>query len=52
MMSTDFGIQKDIDGWMQLVKKVSSSFPGLETEEALIEHRRTVLDNWKGNAYE
>lgn len=44
MMSTDFGTQKDIDGWMQLVKKVSSSFPRLETEEALIEHRRTVLD--------
>ena len=35
---------KDIDGWMQLVNKVKDSFPGLETEEALNEHRGTVLD--------
>ncbi|MGN0538876.1 MAG: GNAT family N-acetyltransferase [Candidatus Fimenecus sp.] len=35
---------KDIDGWMQLVNKVKDSFPGLETKEALHEHRTTVLD--------
>lgn len=35
---------KDIDGWMQLVNKVKDSFPGFETEEALNEHRGTVLD--------
>lgn len=34
----------DIDGWMNLVSKVRDSFPGLETKEALTEHRDTVLD--------
>ena len=35
---------KDIDGWMQLVNKMKDSFPGLETKEALGEHRNTVSD--------
>ena len=35
---------RDIDGWMDLVKQVRDSFPGLETREALEEHRKTVLD--------
>lgn len=34
----------DIDRWMSLVSKVKNSFPGLETKEALDEHRDTVLD--------
>lgn len=34
----------DIDSWMNLVSKVKNSFPGLETKEALDEHRDTVLD--------
>ncbi len=33
-----------IDSWMTLVNNVKGSFPGLETEEALDEHRKTVLD--------
>lgn len=33
----------DIDHWMDLVNKVKESFPGLETQEALEEHRNTVL---------
>lgn len=33
----------DIDCWMRLVSKVKDSFPGLETKEALAEHRDTVL---------
>ncbi len=44
MISIDHGSSKDIHSWMRLVRKVSGSFPGLETEEALAEHRRTVLD--------
>ena len=35
---------RDIDGWMDLVEQVRDSFPGLETREALEEHRKTVLD--------
>ena len=35
---------QDIDGWMNLVYKVKESFPGLETEDALNEHRDTVLE--------
>ena len=37
------GIEQDIDSWMELVKSVRWSFPGLETETALNEHRNTVL---------
>lgn len=44
MNSIDYGSPKDVDSWMRLVRTVSSSFPGLETEEALSEHRQTVLD--------
>lgn len=33
----------DIDDWMSLVYKVSPLFPGLESREALEEHRETVL---------
>ena len=35
---------QDIDGWMNLVYKVKENFPGLETEDALNEHRDTVLE--------
>lgn len=35
---------QDIDGWMNLVCKVEENFPGLETEDALNEHRSTVSD--------
>lgn len=43
-MSTIYGTLKDLDSWMKLVRKVSWNFPGLETEEALTEHRQTVLE--------
>ena len=33
----------EIDRWMALVDRVKDAFPGLETREALAEHRRTVL---------
>ena len=42
-MTFEFGVAADIDEWMELVKRISQSFPGLETEEALSEHRATVL---------
>lgn len=38
-----FGERSFIDSWMQLVRKVSWNFPGLETEELLDEHKLTVL---------
>lgn len=44
LISINYGNPNDIDPWMHLVHTVSSSFPGLETEGALTEHRRTVLD--------
>lgn len=34
----------DADSWLSLVNRVKDSFPGLETEDALEEHRNTVLD--------
>jgi len=42
-MEVCFGIPADIDLWMNLVRQVSSNFPGLETEEDLEKHRQTVL---------
>lgn len=44
MSRIEYGTAKDIKGWMALVRTVSSSFPGLETEGSLTEHRHTVLD--------
>lgn len=43
-MEIDFGKYEDIDSWMELVKKVSWNFPGLETEEAIEEHKSVVLE--------
>lgn len=40
----------DIDGWMLLVNKVKDGFPGLETNEALNEHRTTALDFIRNNS--
>ena len=42
-MEAVMGEFSDIDSWMQLVRKVSWNFPGLETEERLDEHTQTVL---------
>ena len=42
-MEAVFGDNSCIDSWMQLVRAVSRSFPGLETEESLDEHKQTVL---------
>ena len=38
------GSEQDIDSWMELVQSVRWTFPGLETESALKEHRNTVLE--------
>lgn len=37
------GTENDIASWMKLVRKVAPLFPGLETEEAILEHEKTVL---------
>ena len=42
-MTIRFANPADIEQWMQLVRKVKDNFPGLETEEALTEHQKTVL---------
>ena len=52
MLKVEYGSPADIEQWMDLVRLVRSNFPGLETEEALEEHRQTVLkfmgkDCWK-----
>lgn len=33
---------EDVDAWMELVERVKAEFPGLETAEAMAEHRITV----------
>ena len=43
-MEVLFGTSSDIEQWMKLVKSVSWNFPGLETEESIEEHSRTVLE--------
>ncbi|MGN1103299.1 MAG: GNAT family N-acetyltransferase [Candidatus Coproplasma sp.] len=42
-MEAVFGESSCIDSWMQLVRKVSWNFPGLETEERIAEHKQTLL---------
>lgn len=46
-MEVIFGEINCIDSWMQLVRKVSWNFPGLETEESIEEHKQTVLEFMK-----
>ena len=41
-MKVEFGRTSDIDSWMQLVRKVSWNFPGLETEQSIDEHKIMV----------
>ena len=40
----------EIDRWMALVDQVKAAFPGLETPEAMAEHRSTVLGFMERNA--
>lgn len=42
-MKAEYGTPLDIESWMELVQRVSWNFPGLETETALEDHRKTVL---------
>ena len=42
-MKALYGETSDIQNWMKLVRKVREGFPGLETEEALLDHQNTVL---------
>ena len=38
-----YGISEDIEKWMDLITEVRWTFPGLETQEKLNEHKTTVL---------
>ena len=42
-MKLYYGEPADIERWMALVTKVRANFPGLETAEALEDHKNTVL---------
>lgn len=42
-MEIRLGNTNDIDNWMMLVDKVKKNLPGLETKEAMDEHKKTVL---------
>ncbi len=42
-MLIELATKQNIDDWMDLVNKVKYGFPGLGTQEALYEHRNTVL---------
>ncbi len=42
-MEIIYGTPKDIELWMHLVNSVKWNFPGLETEQSLEEHKKTVL---------
>ena len=45
VMEAIFGESSYIDSWMQLVRKVSWNFPGLETEDAIWYSTRNNKDN-------
>ena len=42
-MEVEYGTLWDIESWMELVQQVRWNFPGLETQAALEDHRKTVL---------
>lgn len=42
-MIIELATERDIDNWICLVNKVRKNFPGLDSKEALDEHRNTVL---------
>lgn len=42
-MDVLYGTRDDINEWKELVRRVSPVFPGLETDEKLNDHTRTVL---------
>ena len=42
-MKVEYGTAQDIESWLKLVRRVRWNFPGLETEAALEDHRKTVL---------
>lgn len=42
-MKIKLATAQDIDAWMALVEQVRDVFPGLETAQAMEEHRATVL---------
>ena len=42
-MQLQYGYPADIEPWMALVTRVRANFPGLETEEAIEDHKNTVL---------
>lgn len=41
-MRAVYGEVNDLSSWMKLVRSVAWNFPGLETEESLLEHEATV----------
>ncbi len=43
-MIIELATKRNIDDWMKLVDKVKESFPGIETKEALDDHRNIVLE--------
>lgn len=43
-MEIRLGKTNDISNWMELVNDVKQNFPGLETKQAIDEHKNTVLD--------
>lgn len=46
-MKLFYGMNEDIEKWMELVARIRWNLPGLETQEALDEHRETVLQFMK-----
>ena len=42
MIDVQYGRPEDLPSWMELIAEVRQNFPGLETEESLAEHQRTV----------
>ena len=42
-MQLCYGTPADIEPWMALVTRVRANFPGLETAEAIEDHKNTVL---------
>lgn len=45
MIEIQYASKSDVSSWMDLVRLVKSNFPGLETEESLLDYQKTLLKN-------
>ncbi len=47
MIDIQYATELDFSSWMELVRLLKDKFPGLETEDSILEYEKTLLKNIK-----